>query len=181
MLEFDIGAMAAEHGVADAASAYAVRVRPQDGNTPMRVAHQAVYRDADNDRALEASINLGLANANVFTPEGKTGFAWGQVPVGHDIQSWLGFCWNHALDDGNTLDIRFYDTSGLIAEQSHALTSHSALIFGPDEIAGIAASTDITDTYEPVWYEARSSRPDLSGFAVARHRISGACSGEHNF
>jgi hypothetical protein len=177
-LEFDVSKLAEEEGVAARACAFAVRVRPLEGNTPMRVAHQVVYRDAGNDQALEASINLGLANANVYIPDDKTSLAWGQVPMAPDIESWLGFVWNHPHEAGDEVHIRLYDTTGLIAEETRKLNGRSGVVLSPadlDRIAGKAA------TFEPVWYEARTSRPDLAAFSVARHRVSRACSGEHNF
>ncbi len=179
MLEFDVNAMASEHGVADAASAFAVRVRPNAGKTPMRVAHQVVYRDAGDNDALEASINLGLASTNVFTPEYKKGLAWGQVATGQDIDGWLGFAWNHPHTEGGHVNIRFYNTTGLVAEESRDLPGRAALVFAPGELARILGRP--SNAFAPVWYEARAERPDLSAFTVAQHRASRACSGEHNF
>jgi hypothetical protein len=94
-------------------SAFAVRATPRSGNTPTRVNHQLVHGPLSGE-GLSASVNISLNNPNTFMPAGKTGFAWGQVPVGTAVESVLGLVGNIPESGDCALDVTFYDERGVL-------------------------------------------------------------------
>jgi hypothetical protein len=163
------------------AATYAVRATPTSGNTPTRIAHQAVYGDATKPGQLESSISVGLVNPNLFQPEGKTGMAWGQVPLGGDIDSWLGILGANPDGPADTLELKLFDETGLAGSLTTALPAAGSVNLGPSQLAEIACDSNRPKHLEYLWFEARTKRADLQTIVVSRHRHSGHCTGEHNF
>jgi hypothetical protein len=157
-------------------AAFAVTTTPIGGNTPTRVNHQLVFVSG----ALESSINMSLNNPNVFTPPGKKGFSWGQMALGRDVDTWLGVTTN--LPDGEACEVEasFYSTAGKLADTTIKLAAGSARALRPVDVLPAEAIPD-DETIDYVWYELRSDRPDVYGYAVSRHRRTGHCTGEHGF
>lgn len=177
-IDASVGDLARERGidVADIAS-FAVRAVPVGGNTPTRVNHQLVYGAG----ALESSINMSLNNPNVFTPAGKKGFSWGQMPIGHGFDSRLGITTN--LPDGGacSVDVCLYNATGKVAERQVDLPAGAARTFTAEELLPGDALPVQGEGADYIWFELRSARPDVYGYSVVRHVGSGHCSGEHGF
>jgi hypothetical protein len=78
-VEIDLGGSLARARVdrRDVAT-FTVRAQPVGGLAPTRINHQVLYGRG----GLFASLNVSLSHPSVFVPAGKTGFAWGQIPVG---------------------------------------------------------------------------------------------------
>lgn len=161
----------------DDVAAFAVSAEPLEGNTPTRVNHQLVF-GADG---LESSINLSLNNPNVYTPPGKKGMSWGQLPVSRKLSSYLGVTTNHPDGDNCTVAMTLYGPAGKLSETSIALPAGSARVFTADELLEDVADAVIDDEVQYLWFELRSDRPDVFGYSVTRHNDSGHCSGEHSF
>lgn len=162
-------------------TAFLVRATPEGGKTPTRVNHQLVHSSL-SAKSLNASVNVSLTNANVFIPKGKTGFAWGQIPVGSAVESILGIVGNSPRGDGATLDVTLYDEQGTLGTRAFKLTEAAAVHIDTAEIDSWRQRDD-TDTGDIsyVWYTATAKRPDLTGYVVTRHLASGHFSGEHSF
>lgn len=179
-LDIGVSEQLARAGIVSA-GAYAVRATPTSGNTPTRIAHQAVYGDAARSGQLESSISVGLVNPNVFAPEGKTGFSWCQIPFGGDIDSWLGLVGARPDGEPDEVTIHFYDETGALGTVVSDLPAAGALNLAPDQIAQAAFGGNRPDEMQTLWFEARTRRPDLQSIVVSRHNATGHCTGEHNF
>ena len=157
-------------------SAFAVAATPEGGNTPTRINHQLVFVSG----GLESSINVSLNNPNVFVPAGKSGFSWGQLLVSDELESWLGITTN--VPDGEACEVEasFYNASGKIASARIDLPGGSARALRPQDVLPATALLP-RGTVDYVWFELRSARPDVYGYAVSRHRRTGHCTGEHGF
>jgi hypothetical protein len=158
-------------------AAFSVTATPEAGKTPTRVNHQLVFASG----GLESSINMSLTNPNVFAPAGKKGFSWGQLAVEEQFETWLGVTTNQP--DGQTCEVEasFYNADGKIFEVKVPLPGGSARTFRVEELLPVAVLPGPGKSSDYVWYELRSDRPDIYGYSVNRHRVSGHCSGEHAF
>lgn len=176
-LDVDVNRRLAESRIdIDGVGAFAVRARPVRGRTPTRINHQLVYGGG----GLQTSVNVSLDNPNVFVPPTKTGFTWGQVPVGADVESWLGFVGNAPQGAACELAVTFYGEQGELARKTYALPGGGSVRLDlADALAEAGARA--SDTLTNVWYIARAARSDLSAYAVTRHRDSRHCSGEHSY
>ena len=184
-VDLSVNALVAENGIKPRdVAAFALHAAPTTGGTPTRINHQLVHKTR-GQTGLAASVNVSLNNPNVFTPAGKTGFAWGQTPVGGDIETTLGLVGNNPNAPDTDIQITFYSEAGELCAQEYTLPGGGGLCFHVEQelsrLTGKNIETLLGDKTANVWYTATSSRPDLSGFAVTRHRVSGHCSGEHSF
>ncbi len=163
-------------------AAFAVRATPLDGNTPTRVNHQLVHGPLAED-SLSASVNISLNNPNVFAPEGKTGFAWGQTPVGDAVDSVLGLVGDNPIGGDCALDVTFYDEEGLLGTRRFDLKSGGAVCMDPAEALSWRAggSGQAAGDVSYIWYTVEAPRPDLTGYVVSRHKAAGNFTGEHSF
>jgi hypothetical protein len=176
--EISINALARDADVdEDEIVAFVVFAEPIDGNTPTRINHQLVY----SDNALASSINVSLLNPNVFMPETKTGLAWGQIAVGGNLESYLGFAVSNPEGETDTLEITLYDETGEVGQSSMALPEMGGVIIDLKSICGDVINRASGDVPTYLWYWARTQRPDLTGYTVTRHRETGHCTGEHSF
>jgi hypothetical protein len=157
-------------------AAFAVTATPVGGNAPTRVNHQLVFVSG----GLESSINMSLNNPNVFTPAGKKGFSWGQMAVCDEVDTWLGVTTN--LPEGAPCDVEvsLYSAAGKVADTRVQLPKGTARAFRPQELLPDSAIPS-GGAVDYVWFELRSERPDIYGYAVSRHRRTGHCTGEHGF
>lgn len=157
-------------------TAFAISTTPVGGNTPTRVNHQLVFVSG----GLESSINMSLNNPNVFSPPGKKGFSWGQLAVSDELDTWLGVTTN--LPDGADCEVEasFYNANGKVADTRIRVPGGSARTFRPDQFLPSSALPQ-DGAVDYVWFELRSERPDVFGYAIARHRRTGHCTGEHGF
>lgn len=174
--DISVNACAADLGIdADDISSYVFAAAPLDGMSPTRVNHQLVHGSG----GLASSVNMSLDNPNMFHPKGGTGFKWGQVPLGADFESWLGFANNRPGGEDCDMEVVFYGAGGELATRNWTIPANGALSINPaDELA---AELERADGNGYLWYVARASQPDLCAYTVSRHRESGHCSGEHNF
>ena len=177
-LEIAVTRLAAEAGLETAeVAAFALRALPMDGALPTRVNHQLVQEAG----GLASSINVSMGSHNVFVAPGKTGFAWGQVPVGAEIESRLGLCANDPDGADCAVEATFYGPEGELARRRWTIPGGGSL--------NIDVATELTpEIGEPpeeapayLWYTVRGARPDLAAYSLCRHRTSGHCSGEHSF
>jgi hypothetical protein len=178
-IDANIDRLFAEAGITDAAS-ITVRATPPSGNTPTRINHQLVYADNRSLSPLASSINVSLFNPNMFTPEGKGCFIWGQVPMGPEWRSNLAIVCNRPEGETAEVEIDFYGAGGHLASRQLKLGSLGAAELDIEEVVNGKAQPDAGDNAY-IWYTARSRRPDLSAFAVTAHERTGHTTGEHNF
>jgi len=177
-LDIPINGRLAAAGVDPAdVGAFTVLARPVDGNTPTRIAHQLVHADPAG-RGIASSVPVGLFSRNVFVPEGKRGFSWGQVLTNPGTTSWLGICGGPYDRAEADLHLDFYGTGGLIESRQLALPAGGVARFRyPDELPAVAAAAGAS----PVWYVARSRSPELTGYVATRCEASGHLTAEHSF
>ena len=181
ILDLSIPALAQASGLDPAdMSAFAVYAQPIGRQAPTRVNHQLVLGASGDDR-LQASINVSMGNPNVFVPAEKIGLSWGQIPVGADLDTWLGLCAIDPAGGACPVEVAFYDSEGEIARRSWTVAAGAAIAV--DVAAELEPEIGELPTDAPayLWYTARGQRPDLTAYTVSRHRQSGHCSGEHSF
>jgi hypothetical protein len=168
---------ACRNGGPDDITSFSVSATPEGGNTPTRVNHQLVFASG----GLESSINMSLNNPNVFSPPGKKGFSWGQLAINEDFETWLGVTGN--MPDGAPceIEVNFYNGGGKLGETKVQLASGAAHTLRVDELLSAEAFPGRDDPSDYVWYELRSGRADIYGYAVTRNRRTGHCTGEHGF
>lgn len=180
-LDFSVGDLAASCGVAaENLSSYAVSAEPVAGNTPTRVNHQAICGDAAPG-TLAASVNVSLGHPGVFQPAGKKGYVWGQLPVGHDLESWLGI--SGMMPGGAPADVELtlYGSGGELLKRSSRLHGDGGLHWDLARDFGDELGALLAAGRSNIWYVVRSARADLNGFSYTRHRQSRHTTGEHNF
>ncbi len=159
-------------------AAFSVTARPMHGNTPTRVNHQLVYAAG----GLESSINISLGNPNVFVPEHKTGFSWGQIPVGGEFSSALGVLGMMPREEAAPFDLKLYSESGLVAERTFDIAGAGAVVLKSEtDLADLLGAQGDAEDGGYLWYQISSRRPDTSGVVALRHRTTGHAVGEHSF
>lgn len=158
-------------------SAFRVSATPIGGNTPTRVNHQLVYRSG----GLESSINISLGNPNVFTPADKTGYGWGQVPMGADLHSTLGLVSMMPKQARARFDVVFYGECGELARRRYEFPDSAARELDPAEEIGADALPATLEEGTYLWYVVTSDRPDVTAFTATRHLVSDHVVGEHSF
>jgi hypothetical protein len=165
------------------AEAMRMTARSITGNTPTRVSHQIVYYDQNSGSKLQASINVSLASLNAFQPPEKKAQSWGQVLVSKSYRSGLGFCFNSPTGDHAEVIVQFYCQNGCFNEQAFMLSPSGSWCLSGDSILGLLAEygMKIGNKDEYIWYFARSSRADLTGYSVHSNLETGHTSGEHSF
>ncbi len=158
-------------------SGFALAASPADGQAPTRINHQLIYGRG----GLDSSINVSLFNPNVFQPEGKSGFCWGQVPIGGGFDSCLGISLNTPEIPDTEVAATFYDEDGEVARRTWTMPRGSSKIIDP--VAELASELGSVPSEAPLylWYVLETERPALSAYAVSRHAVSGHASGEHSF
>ena len=127
-------------------------------------------------------MSVSLANDDAFLLPGKTSLVWGQLVVSAEYVSGTGFVVNSASGDPDRISIDFYGIDGKFHETGFDLVPGTAHCVSGDDLLKILQSGGRTfDGTTPVWYFARSKRPDLSAFSAHSNRLTGHSSGEHNF
>jgi hypothetical protein len=178
MAEISVDEAAAAAGIdGGEIASFSLIARPAAGATPSRVNHQLVHGAG----ALASSINMSLDNLHIFRKRGAPGFKWGQVPVGGDIDSWLGFATDRPDGRGCELEVTFYDRAGEVATRHWTLPANGAVIVRPAELLARELERSLARSGGNLWYVARSDRTDVTGYTVSRHSASNHCTGEHNF
>jgi hypothetical protein len=173
-LETDVGRELGAFGVErHDVSAFTVHARPLGGETPTRVNHQLLYGRG----GLFASLNISLSRAGLFVRAGKTGFAWGQFPVGGDVRSRLGIVTDAPGGDACDVALTLYDEEGEIGQKVYRLAASGSVRVDETDLVPDA----IGAAPRRIWYVVRAARPDISAFTVTRHERSGHSSGEHSF
>ena len=174
VLDADVGRELVARGIdGNDVGAFTVRARPVDGDAPTRINHQLLYGRG----GLLASLNVSLSNPGVFVPPGKTGFAWGQIPIGGELRSHLGIVTSTPAGEGCDVALTLYDETGEIGQKGYRLAASGSVRIDPTDLVPDASGS----ASRRIWYVARSTRHDLSGFTVTRHEGSSHSSGEHSF
>lgn len=158
-----------------------VNMHPVDGNTPTRVAHQLVYRDGEERSELAASIQMALKNADIFIPDYKVGFGWGQVPVAGDFDSFLGVVCNDPEGEDTVINIALYGPEGLIQREPVSYRNANNIVIDVADIAQRIGLGQRQGKFDYIWYVCETDRADVAGYSVVRHKKTGNCSGEHSF
>jgi hypothetical protein len=161
----------------DEIAAFSVIAKPDGGRTPTRVNHQLVFASG----GLESSINMSLVNPNVFVSAGGKGLSWGQLALDREVSTWLGISTNRPDGEACDVEIGFYSAAGNIADKRIRLPAGSARVFRADELLPEEALPAKGEPRDYVWFELRSSRPDVFGYSLARNDRTGHCAGEHAF
>ena len=156
---------------------FQVSARPLSGNTPTRVNHQLVYGAG----GLESSINISLTNSNVFIPETKTGFSWGQMPVGDAVSSSFGALGMMPSETAGQFNLKLFSDKGMIVDRDLDIPAMSAAVFQDDDLVGSVLNDAEKSEGRYVWYQVSSKRADSNAVVVTKHRDTGHAVGEHAF
>ena len=153
---------------------FEVEARPLAGNTPTRVNHQIAYSSGK----LESSVNISLVNPNIFVPEHKTSYSWGQTPVGEAISTSLGLSFTTRGRAADDVQLEFYSPEGRIHERTIRMEDGGGCVIDLESVVG-----DLAGAERPqyVWFSAKAKRPDLSAMIVTKHVHGDHVCGEHSF
>ena len=174
-IELDIESSAALNGLdIQQADSFTVVAKSVNGNTPTRINHQLIYKNSD----LESSINISLYNLNVFHPQTKSRTAWGQLIHSAEYNSWLSISNDGSNQTESTVEINFYDESGIILSTSLKIACPSARTINIKELLENAA-VEVSGEY--LWYEFESDNHFMTGFSISQNTLSNHCTGEHSF
>lgn len=175
-VEIDVGSLLERCGASQPAS-YRLLARSGSGGVPTRITHQLVVGDLQRRSPLEASLAVGLGNDEAFIPANRTSYTWGQMVVGRNYASRIGFVWDAPAGEPDEMEIELYSSSGRIMQFKRRLEPRGAIVLTQDDLpAGIRESET-----EFVWFVAKAKRADLNAFSVHQNTVSGHCSGEHGF
>lgn len=139
---------------------------------PTRVNHQLIYK---KNAGLETSINLSLKNPNIFTPDYKKSFVWGQLYQDENYSSHLGIS---SIPISNsekkyTGILEIYSEEGLICEQSVEIGTCNAITWSTRSL--------VPDAVGALWFTFKTDYPHISSFSVIENEKTHHCSGEHGF
>jgi len=161
----------------DDISTFAVTVR-SDQKIPTRVSHQLVYGAG----SLNTSINISLHNPNVFVPQGKKSFKWGQTIIGPTDDSLVGIvadrCENPSIQNHET-KVAFFDESGKILEKIFQIANGSGIQLQLSEV--LKNYTKNLKEHKYVWLTAESENHGINFFSVSFNKNTMYCSGDHGF
>lgn len=177
-LNVNVNSLVSEANViSDDVSTFAVTVRASE-KMPTRVSHQLVYGAG----ALNTSINISLHNPNVFVPEGKKSFKWGQAIVGSDYDSFVGIvadsCENPLINT-HEANVKFYDDTGEILQKNFSIPNGSAVKLHVNQ--ELKDQLKNTNDVKYIWITIDSEHHGMNFFSVAYNRVTKHCSGDHGF
>ena len=160
-------------------STFSITAMILTGKMPTRIGHQLVYGNG----GLDSSIAVSLFNHNIYNPPNKKSFKWGQIITGDNYNAYVGIVADNAENpnvESHDARIKFYDTTGLILEQSLAVKNRSAKVL---EFPKLLESIDGYTINEPksIWCVVESENYGLNFFSVTHNKESNHCSGDHGF
>ena len=159
-------------------SSFALKAKTME-KMPTRIGHQLVYGKGN----LDSSISISLFHPDIFHPENKNSFKWGQMIVGTNYDSYVGIvadpCENSEIDSHNCT-VNFYSSQGKIAERTWNIKNGSAVKFLISE--EIRELHDLKhDDPNYVWCTVESEKYGLNFFSVSFNKKSFHFSGDHGF
>ncbi|MDF1749144.1 MAG: hypothetical protein P1V34_09765, partial [Alphaproteobacteria bacterium] len=178
--DFDqsISAVLRCHGIDEKdAKSFQISARPLSGCTPTRVNHQLVYSAG----GLESSLNISLNNSNTYISETKTGFSWGQIPVGDALSSSFGALGMMPSDTASLFNLKLFSDDGMIVERDLDVPAMSAAVFQDNELLGSLLNDAAKSECRYIWYQLSSKRADSNAVVVTKHLDTGHTVGEHAF
>ena len=151
--------------------------QPAGARTPTRINHQLLYEAG----GLASSINTSLLNPNVFTPENKPGYSWGQLVLGARFETLLGISCLNPTGADDEIEVTLYDETGPRTSRRWHIPCGGVLTLDP--LRDFDVKFEQFDAAEPqyIWYIAKGSRTDLTAYTVTRDIESNHCTGEHAF
>ena len=156
-------------------SAFSVVATVDGSKIPTRVNHQIQYSTSSSS-CLKCSINTSLLNSEVFVPQGRPSFVWGQILLDLNYTSNLGLFFVSSLDGNEeNISVEIYSESGIVWSFDSKLSPGESLILNQDDF-NLKLDEGIF-----FWYVAKSKRSDLSAQFFHTNIKTGHSSGEHNF
>lgn len=161
-------------------STFSLNALAEDGKLPTRINHQLVHGSG----GLSSSVNVSLFNSNIFVPQGKKGFSWGQTIIGRDYDSFVAIvadaCSNPKVKN-HDVTVNFYDEEGKLAERNWIVPNGSAIKFMVAKELAPELSRSTKDKVENIWCTVDSEQYGVTLFIVTRNNVTMHCSGEHAF
>lgn len=160
-------------------STFTVKVKAESGKMPTRIGHQLVYGMGK----LDSSISIALFHPDIFHPENKNSFKWGQMIIGNEYDSFIGIvadpCENPNIVS-HECKVIFYSSKGKIAERNWTVKNGSAIKF---ELSKEVSELNNHKYNDPnfVWCTVESEKYGLNFFSVSYNKISNHFSGDHGF
>ena len=159
---------------------YVVTAKTDSGKMPTRIGHQIVYGVG----GLGTSINVVLNNPNIFVPEGRKSFKWGQTIVGGDFDTFVGI----VADPSQYSEIKeqefivgFYDTTGKLTERKWKIPNGTAVSFSVEtELRNELVNLNNKNP-EYIWCTIEGEKHGLNFFAISYNKLTKHCSGDHGF
>jgi hypothetical protein len=176
VLEININELVKAKGL-EGVTAYRMCAGTPKGQMPTRISYNLVLADEGKSELLPACINLSLFNDDVFIPQGKKGYSWGQCVTGSQYKSLLGIAFYAMSGEPSEVTVDFYNEQGLIRSDQHILASGKGIVIDVNDVV----ADSLSDEVGFVWYVARSQRYDLAAYSVHSHKTSHHASAEHSF
>ena len=160
-------------------STFSVNVNANSGKMPTRIGHQLVY----GNNILNSSIAVSLYNPNIFVPENKKSFKWGQIIVGGNFDSYIGIVADkgenpHILEHDAL--VKLYDKDGFFEEKHFVIKNGSAVLLKASEDLLLTNKSDV-DTPNYIWCTIDSEHYGLNFFSVTYNLKTNHFSGDHGF
>jgi len=179
-LDINVNSILSEQNITQSVSSFIVVAKTRLGKMPTRIGHQLVYGAG----GLNSSIAVSLFNPNIFIPENKQSFKWGQIILGDAYDSFVGIVADSAENpkiEGHEFNVKFYDKTGLIAERNWSLNNGASKKFKASE--ELKSHLKISDDKRPayIWYTIEGNHYGLNFFSTAFNKLSKHSSGDHGF
>jgi len=163
----------------DRVSSFTVKVESESGKMPTRIGHQLVYGMGN----LDSSISIALFHPDIFHPENKNSFKWGQMITGKEYDTFVGIvadpCENSSIDS-HVCTVNFYSSQGKVAERKWTIKNGSAKKFElSKELSELHNYKHEDPNY--VWCTVESEKYGLNFFSVSYNKNSKNFSGDHGF
>jgi hypothetical protein len=159
---------------------YGVHTNSTTEQMPTRVNHQIVYSRGN----LEASINISLWNDNVFIPEKKKTFLWGQLILDRDYDSSLAITaidFQHIAKKEFDVELELYGNQGLLASKSFKLSKATSQLFDLKKDFASEIKNFDTNSLNYIWYVVKCDDFTLNAFNACFNTKTNNITGEHSF
>jgi hypothetical protein len=157
-------------------STYSVISKIDSGKMPTRIGHQLIYGAG----GLKSSIAVSLFNSNLFTPNNKKSFKWGQIISGGDYDSFVGIVADPNENPNITsheANVKFYDSDGLFLEKTWKIKNGTAKKFNANDLFNLNSKKS-TKYY---WCTIDAEHYGLNFFSTSYNKLTKHTSGDHGF
>lgn len=161
-------------------STFAVIAKAKNGKMPTRIGHQLVYGAG----GLNSSVAVSLFNPNVFTTKNKKSFAWGQLIIGKEYDSFIGIVSDLSINpeiEEHDFMVQFFGNEGQLVQRNWTIRNGTAKKFEVSQELKNELKNSESQKLQYIWCMMESEKPGLNFYTVSYNKKTKHCSGEHGF